>query len=347
VKASEVALGILLSAASAQGDVEEDRLIAEERERYEQHRTLSVSGSHSVVDLEWLANDLKFEEGKLSVVPDPKDRGNGQIAVYVVNASPEPAAAIVWGMTDCIQEANYRGRWTRSEDFKAGCGSVPEAESLPPGKAFRLTAPDPAIGDTEGEIRYTVTPFSLSSVSLKGRYFEKTARRMSLIGPEPLEAKLEEWKIPVLHEILREDPPEALSILGIVGRTSIEYPPPYLPEAFREPIRDYLLREAGDPTVRGEDVPEDRSILSIMKLNDSMGQKVAPLKCALAILGHWNRTEDRKLLLSFIEYPVWTFDVRERGLMRRYDLRIWIKQILDRRKETLPPGVVFEEEVKE
>ena len=105
------------------------------------------------------------------------------------------------------------------------------------------------------------------------------------------------------------------------------------PTAFREPIREFLKREIAEPTVR-----------------DNYGRTASGLFAAVYVLDSWKNPDDTPLLLEYLKHPVHIETVLFTGnqgtASREYRLRGHVRDLLKKRGAKIPPGVVYEEQVR-
>jgi hypothetical protein len=115
---------------------------------------------------------------------------------------------------------------------------------------------------------------------------------------------------------------------GVVSLLSLHDGPP--PTAFREPVRAYLEREIAKPTPR-----------------DGGTQPAGGLFAAVYVLDAWKNPTDTPLLLEYLKHPLHIATPRSTGTEHReYRLRGHVRVLLEKRGVKIPPGVVYEEEVR-
>lgn len=153
---------------------------AEQEQALRTQRTISRFGdvSCSTFPLMMLSPGIKYEVGKVSLIPDPTDRGGGRIAVYLVNATDQPLPGADSEARQCLLEAKDGGQWRACDNYLFGCGNIPLPKDLPPGYGQIFSAADPSVGDVEGELRYYLSLPScgfIVSASFPGKY---DSRRM-------------------------------------------------------------------------------------------------------------------------------------------------------------------------
>ncbi|MDB6078380.1 MAG: hypothetical protein JWO82_2127 [Akkermansiaceae bacterium] len=130
----------------------------------------------SPLDLSWLPEDLTYPDGQVSLVVDPQDRANDQIAVYLVNATGRPLLNAVPSFQVAYREVKTSTGWVRSFEPVEFCGVGPDIwSSLPGGMAALVASAGISSGDLEGEIRYMLPSYQgahppLVSAVLRGRY---------------------------------------------------------------------------------------------------------------------------------------------------------------------------------
>jgi hypothetical protein len=169
-----VASGLLTIApvALAQNEAEYAKKRAAEEELM--IRTQRTGGnSHSAFPLTMISPGIKFEAGKVSLVPDPTDRGGGKIAVYLINATDQPLPLADSVTLRCFLEVRDNGQWRACESYLADCGNNPPSKDLLPGYTKIVGALDPSVGDATGELRYCLTQSSygpIVSASFPGKY---------------------------------------------------------------------------------------------------------------------------------------------------------------------------------
>jgi hypothetical protein len=169
-----LASGLLLIApvARAENEAEYAKKRAEEEEqRIRTQRT--GGGCYSAFPLTMISPGIKFEAGKVSLVPDPTDRGGGRIAVYLINATDKPLPRADSVTLRCFLEVRDSGQWRACESYLADCGNNPPSKDLLPGYAKIVGALDPFVGDATGELRYCLTQSScgpIVSASFPGKY---------------------------------------------------------------------------------------------------------------------------------------------------------------------------------
>ena len=59
---------------------------------------------------------------------------------------------------------------------------------------------------------------------------------------------------------------------------------------------------------------------------------------AVTVLDAWKKADDTPLLLEYLKQPV-----HSPGLVRDYTLRALVRDLLEKRGVTIPPGVVYKE----
>ena len=106
-----------------------------------------------------------------------------------------------------------------------------------------------------------------------------------------------------------------------------------IPTDFREPILAYLRGEIANPTVR-----------------DGGTQPAGHLFAAVYVLDGWKDPDDTPLLLEYLKHPANHRVLRissggRETRLRDYNLRSHVRAMLEKRGATIPPGVVYEEEV--
>lgn len=169
-----LASGLLTIApiALAGNEAENAKKRAEEEEQ--RIRTQRTGGnSYSAFPLTMISPGIKFEAGKVSLIPDPTDQGGGRIAVYLINATDQPLKWADSVTLRCFLEVRDSGQWRACESYLADCGNNPPPKDLPPGYGKIFVALDPSVGDATGELRYCVTLFEggpVVSASFPGKY---------------------------------------------------------------------------------------------------------------------------------------------------------------------------------
>lgn len=123
--------------------------------------------------LQALPDGVTYAKGKLSLVPDLRDRDQGEIAIFLINDTSKSIPGVVFEYTEAVEEVKIGRHWRRCQPFGYQCGSVEPPQDLPPGQALLLRGPDPTIGDLEGEIRYSLESPDLVSQTIRGRYSSK------------------------------------------------------------------------------------------------------------------------------------------------------------------------------
>jgi len=178
-----VAITLLAIAQMASGDTEaEYAKLRYERtvERIRTRRAIEPYGGEALwltFPLSAISPEIRYEPGKVSLVPDPADRGGGKIAVYLINATELPLPGADSVTLQCFQEIKEGDQWRICEVYVPGCGNNPEPKDLPPGHAKIYSATDPALGDAAGELRYCIGglwSLPVASASLSGRYGSQT-----------------------------------------------------------------------------------------------------------------------------------------------------------------------------
>lgn len=116
----------------------------------------------------------------------------------------------------------------------------------------------------------------------------------------------------------------APGFIANVLRNDKEQPPP---AEFHEPIRAYLQREIGKPTVV-----------------DAGTQPAYNLSAAVTVLDRWKREDDTPLLLEYLKHPASSKGTHSSGaVVRQYALRALVRDLLEKRGITIPPNVVYKE----
>jgi hypothetical protein len=160
---------------------------AEQEQIIRTQRTISRFGgsSYSAFPLTMISPRIKFEAGKVSLVPDPTDRGSGRIAVYLINATDQPLSGADRDTLWCFLEARDSGQWRACEGYLAGSGNNPPPKDLPPGYGKIIDALDPSVGDATGELRYCLTLPSYGpvvSASFPGKYSSQKLEEATFSG---------------------------------------------------------------------------------------------------------------------------------------------------------------------
>jgi hypothetical protein len=148
-----------LGPALAQNDKREDAL---KQERFKVLRERAIINAYGDALFHHIGNsglpeDLSYPKGVLSLIADPKARGGGRIAVYIINASGKPVPGLDYELTHVWQEVRDGETWKRTEALGLGCGTVAPPKALAAGHTLIRTATDPAIGDVEGDLRYCLS----------------------------------------------------------------------------------------------------------------------------------------------------------------------------------------------
>lgn len=126
------------------------------------------------VSLERLPKEIKYEEGKVSILVNPKDRFNGFIVVYLVNATDQPMS----GDGTSIQEVLVGNKWKRTNPISistCATGYVPPAP-IGPHSALIFLQSDPSLGDLDGTLRYVVNiqgEVVIATAPFPGRFSSK------------------------------------------------------------------------------------------------------------------------------------------------------------------------------
>ena len=160
---------------------------AEQEQMIRTQRTISRfgGGSYSAFPLTMLPPGIKYEAGKVSLVPDPTDRVGGKIAVYLINATDQPLNQADSEAPQCLSEVREGGQWRACDSYLFGCGNSPLPKDLPPGYGKVFAAADPFVGDAEGELRYYLTlPVGkpVVSASFPGRYSSQKLEEATFPG---------------------------------------------------------------------------------------------------------------------------------------------------------------------
>jgi len=147
------------------------RRAAEEEQMIRTQRT--GGGCYSAFPLTMISPGIKYEAGKVSLIPDPTDQRGGKIAVYLINATDQPLPMADSETLQCSLEVRDSGQWRACEGHVFGCGNSPLPKDLPPGYGKIISALDPSIGDATGELRYCLTQSvcgPIVSASFPGKY---------------------------------------------------------------------------------------------------------------------------------------------------------------------------------
>lgn len=144
---------------------------------------------------------------------------------------------------------------------------------------------------------------------------------------------LAEWEIPFALEALKREPLMMSSRLESRYRSSSKTA---VPVVFRQPVRDYLLKESVEWKIRGTE-----------KLGgDQATQNAYYLASAVSLLGQWKNAEDTELLRKFLSHPAVHRSVSDKTFeFRSYGVRRQAKYELEKRGEVIPEGVILEEQV--
>lgn len=126
------------------------------------------------VGLEFLPKDCKYEENEVSVMPNPKDRYEGRIAVYLINATDHP----IGGEGNPFQEVLVGGKWKKTHPISISTCAMGYVAPPPiaPRSAIIFLQSDPSVGDLEGTLRYVVNlrgETVVASEPFKGRFPSK------------------------------------------------------------------------------------------------------------------------------------------------------------------------------
>ena len=190
-------MAILLPAAAICEEQVAEKSFAEEeaarvKTSLKSHGALSLlyrAEVEGAIGLDELPDELTFEKGQLSLVPDPKDRCEGRIAVYLVNSTDKVVTGIDYYSTQVTTEVKDGNHWANCSPIRLGCGnSVPHPVDLKPGQALLLAGDDPSVGDLEGELRFILfssPEIPLASRSFAGKFSSKEFNSLEGRGSTP------------------------------------------------------------------------------------------------------------------------------------------------------------------
>lgn len=123
-----------------------------------------------------LRKGLNHPPEALSLIADPSDRQDFLIALYLVNATDRPIEGISFlAIPAARPEIRVEEEW-RSIGSERLCGSSIgelETRTLAPGEAMIFMGRHPGIGDTKGELRYSIYIDGVGNVvtrAMPGRY---------------------------------------------------------------------------------------------------------------------------------------------------------------------------------
>ena len=267
-----------LGQATAQVDTQEDASKLERLKILREHEVIDENGRPRLGKIEnsELPADLAYPKGVLSMTADPKAKGGGRIAVYIINASGKPVMGLYSEAAKLWQEVLDGETWKLTEPFPVHYDITFSLmdHALAAGHTLITTGKDPAMGDVDGNLRYCLSvPGERPVISqvICGKFSKDAFEKATFTRNEFELSIMNDFRQGVLRDIWgsglvtnREEFAAAVELLRTYDECS----------ALRNSIREWL-QEPRDKTI-GEDHELD-------KVEASLRQSLA---------SPWERTAD-------------------------------------------------------
>jgi len=155
-----------------------------------------------------------------------------------------------------------------------------------------------------------------------------------------------DWEFLMGLRLLDTSPLETAGTLGLRSGQIKDAGGKPLPVALREPLRQFLVKEAEAKRSIGLPPPKPgESPHTTVRITDPRNNEPMHLKNALRLLAAWEDPADTPLLRSYLTHPAANYLTSEQQVIRWYAVRSTAAQLLKERNEKVPDGIVFEEPV--